>query len=134
MTSNGSNRLDRIEAILESLGRRQEDYERRQEDYERRQEDYERRQEDYERRQEEIDRIVESNARAIQAMVDQRVEDKLEHEQNLAELREILRRVTNVQEGLARMLVSLDDDRPTILRKLNSIENKVDQILERERE
>jgi chromosome segregation ATPase len=127
MTSNGSNRLDRIEAILESLGRRQEDHERRQE---------------------QIDRRIESNARAIQAMIDGRVQERLEHEQRMEQygfiiqqhetrmqrLEEILNRVVNVQEGLTRMLVSLDDDRPTILRRLNSIENKVDQILERERE
>lgn len=104
MTSNGNSRLDRIEAAIE-----------------------------------ETNKIVQSNSRAIQAMIDQRVEDRLEHEQriekqeqNLAELREIVRRVANVQEGLGRMLASLDDDRPTILRKLNVIENKVDQILERD--
>ncbi len=41
-------------------------------------------------------------------------------------------RLTNVQEGIANLLVSLDDDRPTILRKLSSIENKLDRLLEQE--
>jgi DNA topoisomerase VI subunit B len=87
-----------------------------------------------------IEAIVESNSRAIQAMIDQRVEDRLEHqqrteqhEQRMQRLEEILNRVANIQEGLGRMLVSLDDDRPTILRKLNSIENKVDRLLNGER-
>ena len=30
------------------------------------------------------------------------------------------------------MLASIDDDRPTILRRLMAIENQVDRILERE--
>jgi chromosome segregation ATPase len=115
MTSNGSDRLTRIEGILESMAQQQE----------------------------ETRAIVNSNSRAIQAMMDQRVEDRLEHqqrteqheqrmqehEQRMQRLEEILNRVANVQEGLGRMLVSLDDDRPTILRKLNSIENKVDRLL-----
>lgn len=33
--------------------------------------------------------------------------------------------------GIANLLASLDEDRPTIFRKLNAIENKVDRILER---
>jgi phosphoglycerate dehydrogenase-like enzyme len=32
--------------------------------------------------------------------------------------------------GIANLLASLDSDRPTIFRKLNSIENKVDRLLE----
>jgi tetrahydromethanopterin S-methyltransferase subunit G len=80
-----------------------------------------------------IEAIVESNSRAIQAMMDQRVQERLEHEQRMQRLEEILNRVANVQEGLGRMLVSLDDDRPTILRKLNSIENKVDRLLNGDR-
>lgn len=45
-------------------------------------------------------------------------------------LNEAMTRLAATQEGIARLLVSLDDDRPTILRKLNSIEGKVDQLLE----
>ncbi|MGF1604616.1 MAG: hypothetical protein ACFCU8_21935 [Thermosynechococcaceae cyanobacterium] len=45
-------------------------------------------------------------------------------------LNEAMTRLAATQEGIARLLVSLDDDRPTILRKLNTIENKVDLLLE----
>ena len=50
-----------------------------------------------------------------------------DHEQAREE-REELRRATI---GIANLLASLDSDRPTILRKLNSIENKLDRFLER---
>jgi hypothetical protein len=40
-------------------------------------------------------------------------------------------RLANTQEGIARLLDSLDEDRPTILRKLNTIEGKVDSLLQR---
>ena len=45
-------------------------------------------------------------------------------EQERAELRQ-------ATLGIANLLASLDEDRPTIFRKLNAIENKVDRILER---
>jgi ribosomal protein L17 len=45
-------------------------------------------------------------------------------------LNEAMTRLASTQEGITRLLVSLDDDRPTILRKLNTIESKVDQTLE----
>ncbi|MGB7413540.1 MAG: hypothetical protein WA902_04960, partial [Thermosynechococcaceae cyanobacterium] len=45
-------------------------------------------------------------------------------------LNEAMTRLAATQEGIARLLVSLDDDRPTILRQLNVIESKVDLLLE----
>lgn len=81
---------------------------------------------------EELKQLVESNARAIQALTDtvntfaDRVSEAMQQAQ--AE-REELRQATI---GIANLLASLDQDRPTILRKLSSIENKVDQILARE--
>jgi methyl-accepting chemotaxis protein len=45
-------------------------------------------------------------------------------EQERAELRQ-------ATLGIANLLASLDEDRPTILRKLNAIENKVDRLLEK---
>ncbi len=71
-------------------------------------------------------KLTESNSRAIEAMIDQRVTDRL----RIQRLEELSASVAKVQEGLSRMLASLDDDRPTILRKLNSIENKIDRIIE----
>ena len=78
-----------------------------------------------------LQQIVESNARAIQALTDDLVEFRLivaEDHQQAAEERAELRQATI---GIANLLSSLDSDRPTVLRKLNAIENKVDRLLER---
>lgn len=78
----------------------------------------------------ELKQLVESNARAIQAMLDSRVEERLEFQSGMDQLRDVVVRLANLQEGVTRMLVSLDEERPTILRKLNAIENKLDRFLE----
>ncbi len=65
-----------------------------------------------------IEALIESNARAIQAAAEER-----------AELRQAMIRLADSQVGIANILVSLDSDRPTILRKLNAIENKIDRLL-----
>jgi hypothetical protein len=46
------------------------------------------------------------------------------------ELSEAMIRLADTQEGVVRLLGSLDEDRPTILRKLNTIEVKVDSLLQ----
>jgi hypothetical protein len=58
-----------------------------------------------------IEAIVESNSRTIQAILEQRATDRLLHEermeianQEIAELKEIASRLTEVQLGMARML------------------------------
>lgn len=74
--------------------------------------------------------LTRSNAVAIQALTDDLVTFRLTVEQDIENARaerEELRRATI---GIANLLSSLDEDRPTILRKLNTIENKVDQLLE----
>ena len=88
-----------------------------------------------------IEAIVESNSRAIQAMMEQQATDRLKHEErmarleeNLVETRQLMARVAETQSGLTRILINHDEDRPTILRRLMAIENKVDRILEREQE
>ena len=88
-----------------------------------------------------IEALVESNSRAIQAMMEQRATDRLSHEERMAKIEALLERhdesiarLIRVEEGLSRMLASIDDDRPTILRRLMAIENKVDQILEHSQE
>ncbi len=92
---------------------------------------------------EELRQLVESNARAIQAMIEQRATDRLEHEERIAALEalsrqhqermsfleETQRMVSQTQRGIANLVGSLDEDRPTVLRKLTTIENKIDQIL-----
>jgi uncharacterized coiled-coil DUF342 family protein len=93
---------------------------------------------------EELKQLIESNARTAQAMLDSMVEARFERQElregvqelrlGFSRLENIVERLTNLQEGMANLLVSLDSDRPTILRKLTSIENKVDQILQQDRE
>lgn len=92
-----------------------------------------------------IEAIVESNSRAIQAMMEQqatdrlkREEEKIQHEARMRRLEDTLirlddtvARLTRIEEAQNRMLASMDEDRPTVLRKLTAIENKVDTLLER---
>jgi len=81
-------------------------------------------------RLERIEALVESNSRAIQALTDDIAELRLvvaeDHEQSREERAE-LRQATL---GIVNLLTSLDSDRPTILRKLSTIENKIDRLLE----
>lgn len=69
----------------------------------------------------ELQQIVESNSRAIQAMLDARASERLEHEEfknrtdaAIAGINESIRRLTTLNEGMINMLASLDSDRPTI--------------------
>ncbi len=102
---NNSDRLDRIEAILESVIQR-----------------------------------TDSNARTIQGILDARAEERLrreeekaEHEERMRFLEENQRQLIQTQRGIANLVSSLDEDRPTVLRKLTAIENKVDTLIERDR-
>ena len=79
---------------------------------------------------EELRQLAESNACAVQAMLEQRVTDRFEHEERLRLLEENQRQIVLTQRGIAHLVASLDEDRPTVLRKLTTIENKIDQILE----
>ena len=96
----------------------------------------------------ELKALAQSNGRAIQSMLDQaatdrlrREEEKAEHQVRIERLEANMERLeanaeilTNTQRGIATLLGSLDEDRPTILRKLNSIENqvaKIDTIIDR---
>ena len=77
-----------------------------------------------------IEAIVESNARAIQGMLEQqatdrlkREEEKAEHERRMRFLEESQRQLIQTQQRIANLVASLDEDRPTVLRKLTAIEN-----------
>ncbi|WZF17056.1 hypothetical protein WKK05_31790 [Nostoc sp. UHCC 0302] len=61
-------------------------------------------------------------------------QERQELREGMIQLQNVVERLTNVQEGIANKLASLDGDRPTILRKLSTIENKVAHILQREQE
>jgi hypothetical protein len=80
----------------------------------------------------ELQQLVASNARTIQAMLEQQETSRLRHEEQMDEIRQAMLRLARVEEGLVTMMVSIDEDRPTVLRKLTSIENKVDRILEKD--
>jgi acetyl-CoA carboxylase carboxyltransferase component len=80
----------------------------------------------------ELQQLVASNARTIQSMLEQQETTRLRHEEQMDELRQAMFRLARVEEGLINMVVSIDEDRPTVLRRLASIENKVDRILEKE--
>jgi hypothetical protein len=84
------------------------------------------------------DQIIESNSRAIQAMLDQaatdrlkRDEERIEHQRRIELLEANNEILANTQQGIVTLLSSIDEDRPTILRKLNTIEQKTDSILSR---
>ncbi|MDF5733860.1 MAG: hypothetical protein PUP92_39290 [Rhizonema sp. PD38] len=86
---------------------------------------------------EEFKQLIESNARTAQAMLDAMVEDRQERQEfreGIQRLDNVVERLTNLQEGMMNLLASLDSDRPTILRKLTSIKNKVDRLLSQEQE
>ena len=85
-----------------------------------------------------LERITESNSRAIQAMLDQaatdrlkRDEERIEHQRRIELLEANNEILANTQQGIAALLGSIDEDRPTILRKLNALEQKTDSILSR---
>jgi hypothetical protein len=80
--------------------------------------------------EDELRQLIASNARAIQVAADERAEIR----QAILDLREANLKLTNLQEGMMRLLSSLDEDRPTVLRKLNTIETKIDQLLEKQNE
>ena len=75
----------------------------------------------------------------VQAMLEQRATDKLEHEERMRQaesrmnrMEDVVVRLTRIEEAQNRMLSSIDDDRPTLLRRLMSIENKVDTLIEQQ--
>jgi acetyl-CoA carboxylase carboxyltransferase component len=80
----------------------------------------------------ELQQLVASNARTIQTMLEQQETTRLIHEEQIDEIRQAMLRLERVEEGLINMMVSIDEDRPTVLRRLTSIENKVDRILEKD--
>ncbi|OKH27142.1 hypothetical protein [Chroogloeocystis siderophila] len=75
--------------------------------------------------------LTRSNALAIQALTDDLVTFKLTVEQNIENARTEREELRQATIGIANLLASLDEDRPT-LRKLNTIENKLDRLLQRE--
>jgi hypothetical protein len=75
--------------------------------------------------------IAESNGRAIQAMLEQAATDRLRDEERAQRHEEEMRELKATNRGLVNLAVLIDEDRPTILRLLNSNNNKLDLLLDR---
>lgn len=71
-----------------------------------------------------IEAIVESLARSAQAITN-------DHEERIQTLEDVVGRLTRIEEGQNAMLGSIDENQPTVLRRLMAIENKVDTLIER---
>ncbi len=88
---------------------------------------------------EETRAIANSNSRTIQGILEQlatdklkREEEKAEHQEQMAVMRNAIQQLVSVEQGLANMVAKVDENQPTILRKLTAIENKVDRLIERD--
>lgn len=121
---NNSDRLDRIERILERLAERDEITAIRIERLSLRTEENE-------RNIQALNQATQTMIRQMDADRLQREEEKAEHQLRMRELEEIQRTMAQTQAGLTRLLTAMDDDRPTVLRRLMAIENKVDTLIER---
>jgi hypothetical protein len=131
MTAAQPDRLDRIEALLDRMAsdsaRSKEESDERMSRVER---DFERSYRESDERMSRWERRFEENNAAISRDIAQLVATQQAGEVQRQELREAMIRLADTQEGIARLLSSLDEDRPTILRKLNTIEGKVDTLLQ----
>jgi hypothetical protein len=149
MTAAQPDRLDRIEALLdrmasdsarskeesdERMSRIERDFERSYRESDERmsrvERDFERSYRESDERMSRWERRFEENNAAISRDIAQLVATQQAGEVQRQELREAMIRLADTQEGIARLLSSLDEDRPTILRKLNTIEGKVDTLLQ----
>jgi chromosome segregation ATPase len=77
-----------------------------------------------------VEQLTQSNGRAIQALTEDITTFKLAVEQDREESKAERQELRQATIGIANLLSSLDSDRPTILRKLSTIEKKIDRILE----
>ena len=83
----------------------------------------------------EIKQLMECNAKTAQAMLDEMADARQERQElreGMVQLQNAVARLSNIQESIANLLVSVDGDRPTILRKLTAIECKLNQLLPQE--
>ncbi len=83
----------------------------------------------------ELKQLMESNAKTAQAMLDEIADARQERQElreGMIQLQNAVARLTNVQEIITNLLVSLDGDRPTILKKLSALEDKLDQLLQQQ--
>jgi hypothetical protein len=86
----------------------------------------------------ELKALANSNSRAIQAMLDNAATDRIDeqeraqrHEERIRLHEEEMQQLKATNRGLLNLAVLIDEDRPTILRLLNSNNNKLDLLLDR---
>ncbi|MBN3926437.1 hypothetical protein [Nostoc sp. NMS4] len=81
----------------------------------------------------ELKHLIESNGKTVQAMLDEMAEARHERQElreGMLQIQSAVAQLTNVQERITNLLISLDGDRPTILKKLSALETKLDQLLQ----
>lgn len=81
----------------------------------------------------ELKHLIESNAKTVQAMLDELSEARQERQElreGMIQLQNAVAQLTNIQDKITNLLIAVDGDRPTILKKLSAIETKLDRILQ----
>ncbi|MBE8967207.1 MULTISPECIES: hypothetical protein [unclassified Nostoc] len=81
----------------------------------------------------ELKHLIESNAKTVQAMLDEMAEARQERQElreGMLQIQSAVAQLTNIQERITNLLISIDGDRPTILKKLSALETKLDQLLQ----
>ncbi|MEH2065104.1 MAG: hypothetical protein V7K50_23065 [Nostoc sp.] len=81
----------------------------------------------------ELKHLIEGNAKTVQAMLDEMAEARQERQElreGMLQIQNAVAQLTNIQERITSLLISLDGDRPTILKKLSALETKLDQLLQ----
>jgi archaellum component FlaC len=140
MTAAQPDRLDRIEALLERMAIESERSKRESDErmtridaqLDRMTIESERSKRESDERMSRLDERMEELAQSQQATSRDVAQLVTIQQRSSHELSEAMIRLADTQEGIARLLGSLDEDRPTILRKLNTIEDKIDNLLHRE--
>ncbi len=126
MTTTQPDRLDRIESLLDRMAIESERSKRESDE---RMARIEERLERFigaaDERMEDLTAVTQAIGRDVSQLV-------TTQQQSSQALNEAMIRLADTQEGVVRLLGSLDEDRPTILRKLNTIEGKVDSLLQQQ--
>ncbi|WP_138499264.1 hypothetical protein [Nostoc sp. PA-18-2419] len=83
----------------------------------------------------ELKHLIESNAKTVQAMLDEITEARQERQElreGMIQLQNAMAQLSNIQDRITNLLISVDGDRPTIIKKLSAIETKLDLLLQQD--
>lgn len=81
----------------------------------------------------ELKHLIETNAKTVQAMLDEIAEARQERQElreGMIQLQNAVAQLINIQDKITNLLISVDGDRPTILKKLSALETKLDRLLQ----